>query len=84
TTTKNSFGEVFFTRNELECMIALNNYYYLYRVFDLNIESQTGSIKIFKGSESINSCFSFYTQSVKAKIRTDINISEMNVKDISL
>lgn len=47
TTTKKLESNFFFTRNEIAQMNRLKDAYCLYRVYDLDIENNTGQIEIF-------------------------------------
>lgn len=62
TTTGDFRNGLIFTKNELEAMRKLDEKYYLYRVFQLDIKSSSGKLKIFKGCEEIEKAFDFSPQ----------------------
>ncbi len=62
TTTGDFWNGLIFTKNELEAMRKLDENYYLYRVFYLDIKSNSGKLKIFKGREEIEKAFNFSPQ----------------------
>ncbi|MEZ4776308.1 MAG: DUF3883 domain-containing protein [Bacteroidia bacterium] len=78
-TTNNLLSDIFFTSNELRQMDELGEYYYLYRVYGLDLESKTCEIEIFKGADTVKEYFEFYTESVRAKIKKDKKPGKNNV-----
>jgi hypothetical protein len=62
TTTGDFWNGLIFTKNELEAMRKLDANYYLYRVFHLDMKSNSGKLKIFKGREAIEKAFDFSPQ----------------------
>ncbi len=68
--TEGSLGTPFyFTRNEINKMEELGDKYYLYRVYNLNIDTQSSLIQVFPGFDSINDNFEFATETVKATFK---------------
>lgn len=70
-TNKDLKSDIFFTSNELLQMESLGNNYYLYRVYDLNLESKSCEIEIFRGTDSVKEYFEFFTESVRAKMKKE-------------
>lgn len=60
-------NDIFFTRNELSVMSQLKEKYYLYRVYNLDIENESAEILIFKGKNDIDEYFKFTQETVRAK-----------------
>lgn len=70
-TTGNWSNEIHFTQNELKVMKEKGEHYHLYRVFSLDLDKKTGSIKIYRGYESIAENFDFYPKTFAAKPKED-------------
>ncbi|MEK7723083.1 MAG: DUF3883 domain-containing protein [Acidobacteriota bacterium] len=59
TTTGSFWSNLFFTENEFEKMNQYDEQYYLYRVCEFNVDTNSGELFIFKGKDFINSYFDF-------------------------
>lgn len=66
-TTGNEFSNLFFTSNELEFMKTKGDKYYLYRIYNLNIDIRNFDYTIYQGAESILSRFEFLPNTFKLK-----------------
>jgi hypothetical protein len=62
TTTGNFWNGLIFTKNELNAMRELGEYYYLYRIYNFDMDSNSGNLKIFKGRVEIEKEFNFSPQ----------------------
>ncbi len=59
TTTGSFWSNLFFTQNEYDKMNEFGEQYYLYRVCNLDLETNKGDLFIFGGKEMIDSFFDF-------------------------
>jgi len=60
---------IYFSKNELITMKTAQDKYHLYRVYNLDISSRTGSISIFPGYKCVCDNFDFSTETVRAKLK---------------
>jgi hypothetical protein len=68
TTTKDISAPLFFTSNEMAVMKKLGEAYYVYRVYNLNFETEDFELKIYKGAE-IQESFEFEEYQFKAQLK---------------
>ncbi|HQU83486.1 MAG TPA: DUF3883 domain-containing protein [Pyrinomonadaceae bacterium] len=61
-TTGSFWSNLFFTENEFKVMEEFDEEYYLYRIWNLDINDNTADIIIFKGKQIILSYFNFETK----------------------
>jgi len=69
-TTRGMNRDIIFTKNELEQMKVLGNYYMLYRIYELDLKTKSCQIEIFEGAKSIMERYEFITSTVKGKLKT--------------
>ncbi|GEM_PF-2415236 len=68
-TTNQLQSPFIFTSNELSVMEQIGEDYYLYRIFNINLDENTGEIGIYKGESVIKNNFDFQPETIKAKLR---------------
>lgn len=68
-TIKGLYENLYFSSNELAVMNKYRGKYFLYRVFDLNLDTKSGKIAMYYGKEEIIESFNFRINSVKAKLK---------------
>lgn len=59
TTTGSFWSNLFFTQNEYEKMLDFGEQYHLYRICNLDLETNKGDLFVFNGEKMINSYFDF-------------------------
>lgn len=68
-TTSSDSTNFFFTKNEYDTMMEKGTLYYLYRVYNINPETNGFDLKIYKGKDEILKIFNFEGQQYQAKAK---------------
>ncbi len=68
-TTKQIDADIFFSKSEYTQMFHMKNKYFVYRIYNLDIDSKNFEIKTFQGIDSMKEIFDFYSETVRAKAK---------------
>ncbi len=68
-TTSSDSTNFFFTKNEYDTMMEKDAQYYLYRVYNINPETNGFDLKIYKGKDEILKAFNFEGQQYTARAK---------------